>query len=131
MYQPLGSNTYQSSQSSWNRIQIIHSDVQGHIEKVEKLFFETEVVVRIILSQIEIEKYKFIIIYLNLWRRTRSCTDGLEGPARRAAEGWSSASSANSDMEEGWICGFATTLGTAAVLVAGSVPSTNSDMEEG
>jgi hypothetical protein len=34
-------------------------------------------------------------------------------------------------MEEGWICGFATTLGTAAVLVAGSAPSANSDMEEG
>jgi hypothetical protein len=34
-------------------------------------------------------------------------------------------------MEEGWICGSATTLGTAAVLVAGSVPSANSNMEEG
>jgi hypothetical protein len=34
-------------------------------------------------------------------------------------------------MEEGWICGFATTLGIAAVLVAGSAPSANSDMGEG
>jgi hypothetical protein len=34
-------------------------------------------------------------------------------------------------MEEGWICSFATTLVTAAVLVARSVPSANSDMEEG
>jgi hypothetical protein len=34
-------------------------------------------------------------------------------------------------MEEGWICGFATTLGTVVVLVAGSAPSVNSDMEEG
>jgi hypothetical protein len=80
MYQPLGSSTYQSSQSSWDRIQIIHSDVQGHIEKVEKLFFDTEVVVQTILSEIEIEKYKFIIIYPNLRRRTRPRTDGLEGP---------------------------------------------------
>ena len=64
-------------------------------------FFETDVVVRTILSQFEIEKYKFIIIYPNLRRRTRPRSDGLEGPRRRAAEGWSSAPSANSDMEEG------------------------------
>jgi hypothetical protein len=80
-------------------------------------FFETEVVVQTILSQFEIEKYKFIIIYPNLQRRTQPHNNGLEGPGRWAAEGWSSAPSANSDMEEGWICGFATTLGTAAILV--------------
>ena len=76
-----------------------------------------DVVVQTILSQFKIEKYKFIIIYPNLRHRTRPRSDGLEGLGRRAAEGWSSAPSANSDMEEGWICGFATTLGTAAVLV--------------
>ena len=95
-------------------------------------FFKIEVVVRTNLSQFEIEKYKFIIIYPNLLRRTRPCTDGLEGPGRRAAEGAGSAPSANSDMEEGWICDIAamlwmmasivlssmTTVDTAAVLVS-------------
>ena len=41
------------------------------------------------------------IIYPNLRRRTRPRGNGQEGPGRRAAEGWSSVPSANSNMEGG------------------------------
>ena len=94
---------------------------QIHINLLNQVGIEFEsYIVQTILSQFEIEKYKIIIIYPNLRRRTRPRRGGIEGPGRRKAEGWSSAPSAVEAMLSAMASMFVasmTTVGTAAVLV--------------